>query len=94
MAVGGFKEIAAGQALPGWRVVGASGGITFKAKAGTQWTVEYHLTFWVGNVYSGWAMFTAHPASLNQERKEFALTIKATSSRTTIFHLSTAPRHR
>jgi hypothetical protein len=34
-------------------------------------------------------MFTTYPARLNQERKEFALTIKATSSRTTIFHLST-----
>ena len=91
VAVGGFKEFAAGQAFAGWRVVGAKGsvgvvsgkyqggGISFNAKAGAQWMdltgfesntatgvaqsfasipgKEYHLTFWVGNVYDPGGIF-------------------------------------
>jgi len=88
---GGFKLYSTGQALTGWRVVGAKGnvgivsgkyfgdGITFTARSGAQWMdltglesnsptgiaqtvatragTEYHLTFWVGNVYDPGGIF-------------------------------------
>lgn len=73
---------------------------------------EYHLTFWVGNVYNPGGAFgvsstikvyvngvrkltatnSLHPASHKQAWKEFALTIKATSSRTTISFINGDPR--
>jgi hypothetical protein len=73
---------------------------------------EYHLTFWVGNVYNPGGPFgvssavkvyvngvrkltatnSLHPANHRQAWKEFALTIKATSSRTTISFINGDPR--
>jgi hypothetical protein len=73
---------------------------------------EYHLTFWVGNVYNPGGAFgisstikiyvngvrkliatnSLHPANHRQAWKEFALTIKATSSRTTISFVNGDPR--
>jgi len=73
---------------------------------------EYHLTFWVGNVYNPGGAFgvsstikvyvngvrkltatnSLHPANHRQAWKEFALTIKATSSRTTISFINGDPR--
>jgi len=73
---------------------------------------EYHLTFWVGNVYDPGGIFgvsstvkvyvngvrkltatnSLHPANHRQAWKEFALTIKATSSRTTISFINGDPR--
>jgi hypothetical protein len=72
---------------------------------------EYHLTFWVGNVYDPGGVFgvsstvkvyvngvrklaatnSLHPANHKQAWKEFALTIKATSSRTTISFINGDP---
>jgi hypothetical protein len=73
---------------------------------------EYHLTFWVGNVYNPGGPFgvssavkvyvngvrkltatnSLHPANHRQAWKEFALTIKATSSRTTISFINGDPK--
>jgi hypothetical protein len=73
---------------------------------------EYHLTFWVGNVYNPGGAFgvsstikvyvngvrkliatnSLHPANHKQAWKEFALTIRATSSRTTISFINGDPR--
>jgi hypothetical protein len=73
---------------------------------------EYHLTFWVGNVYNPGGAFgvsstikvyvngvrkltatnSLHPANHRQAWKEFALTIRATSSRTTISFINGDPR--
>jgi hypothetical protein len=73
---------------------------------------EYHLTFWVGNVYNPGGPFgvsstikvyvngvrkltatnSLHPANHRQAWKEFALTIKATSGRTTISFINGDPR--
>jgi hypothetical protein len=73
---------------------------------------EYHLTFWVGNVYDPGGIFgvsstikvyvngvrrltatnSLHPANHRQAWKEFALTIRATSSRTTISFINADPR--
>lgn len=73
---------------------------------------EYHLTFWVGNVYDPGGVFgvsstvevyvngvrkltatnSLHPANHKQAWKEFALTIKATSSRSTISFINGDPR--
>jgi hypothetical protein len=73
---------------------------------------EYHLTFWVGNVYNPGGPFgvsstikvyvngvrkltatnSLHPANHRQAWKKFALTIKATSSRTTISFINADPR--
>jgi Protein of unknown function (DUF642) len=73
---------------------------------------EYHLTFWVGNVYNPGGAFgvnstikvyvngvrkltatnSSHPANHKQAWKEFALTIRATSSRTTISFINGDPR--
>lgn len=73
---------------------------------------EYHLTFWVGNVYNPGGPFgvgstvkvyvngvrkltatnSLHPANHRQAWKEFTLTIKATSSRTTISFINGDPR--
>jgi hypothetical protein len=73
---------------------------------------EYHLTFWVGNVYNPGGAFgvsstikvyvngvrkltatnSLHPANHRQAWKEFALTIKATSSRTTISFINGDPK--
>jgi Protein of unknown function (DUF642) len=81
---------------------------TFATTRGT----EYHLTFWVGNVYDPGGIFgvsstikvyvngvrkltatnSLHPASHRQAWKEFALTIKATSGRTTISFINADPR--
>ena len=73
---------------------------------------EYHLTFWVGNVYDPGGIFgvsstikvyvngvrklnatnSLHPANHRQAWKEFALTIRATGSRTTISFMNADPR--
>jgi len=73
---------------------------------------EYHLTFWVGNVYNPGGAFgvsstikvyvngarkltatnSLHSANHRQAWKEFALTIRATSSRTTISFINGDPR--
>jgi hypothetical protein len=73
---------------------------------------EYHLTFWVGNVYNPGGPFgvgstvkvyvngvrkltatnSLHPANHRQAWKEFALTFKATSGRTTISFINGDPR--
>jgi hypothetical protein len=73
---------------------------------------EYHLTFWVGNVYNPGGAFgvsstvkvyvngvrkltatnSLHPANHRQAWKEFALTFKATSGRTTISFINGDPR--
>ena len=142
--VGSFTLFSLGHAFTRWKVVGTGGnvgivsdkylgdGITFNAKAGTQWMdlsglsntptgiaqsiattpgAEYHLTFWVGNVYdpgrifgtsstikvyvNGSVQLTAtnslQPPNHKQAWKEFALTIKAASSSTTISFINGDP---